>query len=170
MTAALSLVLRGNQIEGLTMKSNSAFSKNTCAINFITVGLGLTLPTYADVFVGNLGAPASSTDVYGVTCPLGTVTMRAAVDDNGGVDNVRLTAQVINPQGDATTVFTAVDNGLSATATLTGGGPGNYLVTISKSQPSGTVLLPENYLANMDCFNAAGAPFPGNQALLVQNQ
>lgn len=152
------------------MKSNPFSFKNICAMTLIPAALGVSLPTYADVFLGNLGGPASSTDVYGVTCPLGTVTMRAAVDDNGGVDNVRLTVQVINPQGDATTAFTAVDNGLSATATLAGGGPGNYLVTISKSQPSGTVLLVENYLANMDCFNAAGAPFPGNQALLVQNQ
>lgn len=152
------------------MRFNSASLKKTCAMTLLPVGLGVTLPTYADLFAGFLGAPASSTDVYGLTCPVGTVAVRAFVNDNGGVDNVRLTAQVINPQGDATTVFTALDNGVSATAILVGGGPGNYLVTISKSQPAGTVLAAENYLATMDCFNAGGNPFPGNQALLVQNQ
>ena len=151
------------------MKSNSFSFKNICVMALIPVGLGISLQARADVFVGSVGAPASSTDVYAVTCPAGTVTMRANVDDNGGVDNVRLTVQVINPQGRAITAFTAVDNGVSPTVSL-GGGPGNYLVTISKSQPAGTLLLIEGYNTFMDCFNAFNVASGGIQAQLVQNQ
>ena len=49
---------------------------------------------------------------------------------------------------------------------LAGGGPGSYLVTVSKS-PSEAV---EPYDLNIDCFNAAGVEFFGTQSALVQNR
>lgn len=147
------------------MKSNLFSFKSICAMALIPVGLGVSLSTYAETFNGSLGGAASSTDVYAVICPLTTATIRARVRDNGGVDGVRLTVQVINPQGDARTA-TAVDGGLSALVSLGGGGPGNYLVTISRSQVGGL----ENYQVGMDCYTAGGASIAGTEAVLVQNQ
>lgn len=151
------------------MKTN--LFRAICAMASLFVGLGVSLQAHADVFSsGLLGTPPISTDVYGVTCPIGTHEMRANVDDNGGVDGVRLTLQVINPHRDAITAFTAVDNGLSPTVSLAGGGAGNYLVTISKSQPALTILESEAYSAFMDCFTVSEVPIAGTQAVLVQNQ
>jgi hypothetical protein len=106
-----------------------------------------------------------STDVYGLTCPIGTVTVRTQVGNKIGGGSQFISVQVINPNGDA--VSTNSPEGIpSPTLVLSGGGAGNYLVTVHKT-PSGVV---EPYDINMDCFDANRIAFSGIQSTLVQNQ
>ena len=122
-------------------------------------GLG-TLHFFAD----SLGVSVTATDVYSLQCPEGTFTARADVNDNGGVDGVLLSVQVINPLGRAIS-RTAPDNGISAQASLSGG-PGNYLVTFHKS--GGGAL--EAYDSIVNCHNGVGAIVNPHSVIRVQNQ
>jgi hypothetical protein len=117
---------------------------------------------HADIFGGFLGAAAGATDVYGVTCPLGTLSVRANVND-AVVAGDQISVQVINPTGRAATASAVDGGGPSAFAILTGGA-GNYLVTVHKN-----AALAEGYAVSMDCYTAAGA-LAGTQSVLVQNQ
>jgi len=129
----------------------------------LVLGLSGIGPAHADIFGGFLGAAsAGTTDVYGVTCPIGTISVQASVNDAIAAGN-QISVQVINPNGRAATV-SAVDGGPpSALATLAGGA-GNYLVTVHKNTGVG-----EGYSVSMDCYDAAGA-IAGIQSVLVQNQ
>ena len=100
---------------------------------------------------GFLGAAvAGTTDAYSVTCPIGTISAKANVNDAIAVGN-QISVQVINPNGRAVTK-SAVDNGPpSALATLAGGA-GTYLVTVHKNTGVG-----EGYSVAMDCYDAVGA-------------
>jgi len=117
---------------------------------------------HADIFGGFLGAAARATDVYGITCPLGTVSVRANVND-GNTAGDQISVQVINPNGRVATA-SAVDGGGPSAFAILAGGAGNYLVTVHKNAAVG-----EGYAVFMDCYTAAGA-VAGNQAVLVQNQ
>jgi hypothetical protein len=101
-------------------------------------------------------------DVYAMTCPVGTTSVRASVNDSANA-GVQISVHVINPNGLATTA-TAPNGGGASPLAILAGGAGNYLVTVDKDAVGG-----EGYAAFMDCFNAAVA-IAGNQAVLVQNQ
>ncbi|NOT53246.1 MAG: hypothetical protein HOP18_01440 [Deltaproteobacteria bacterium] len=130
----------------------------------LVLGLSAVGPAHADTFGGFLGiaAGAAATDVYGMTCPVGTTSVRANVNDAIAAGN-QISIQVINPNGLATTA-TAPDGGAFSPLAILAGGAGNYLVTIHKNTAFG-----EGYVAVMDCFNAAVA-IAGIQSVLVQNQ
>jgi hypothetical protein len=123
----------------------------------LVLGLSGVGPAHADIFGGFLGAAsAGATDVYAMTCPIGTVSVKASVNDAVAVGN-----QI--PNGRAVTA-SAVDGGPpSALVTLTGGA-GQYLVTVHKNTAVG-----EGYSVSMDCYDAVGA-IAGTQSVLVQNQ
>ena len=105
---------------------------------------------------------AGATDVYLLACPRGTRTARAKINE-GNNDAVQLSVQVLNPHGSATTE-SGLNGGLSAEAILRGG-PGSYLVTVHKN---GVGL--EGYTITLDCYDAQGLRFDGDQATLVQDQ
>lgn len=113
---------------------------------------------------GFLGAASTSnTDVYVLNCPIGTVNVKASVNDAIALGN-EISVQVINPHGLATTQ-TAQDDGPPSDNAVLGGGAGNYLVTVHKNTATG-----EGYTITLDCYDSAGVRFPGNQSTLVQNQ
>ncbi len=113
---------------------------------------------------GALGASsASNTDVYALSCPIGTVTVEAKVNDGIALGN-EISLQVIDPNGRATTQ-TAPDDGPPSDDLVLEGGAGNYLVTVHKN-----TTAVEGYTVSADCFDSAGAPVPGLQLTLVQNQ
>lgn len=128
----------------------------------LVLGLSGTGSAHADIFGGFLGAAAGATDVYGMTCPIGTTSVRANVNDANAA-GIQVSVQVINPNGLATT-STAVDGGPPSALAILAGGAGNYLVTVDKDAAGG-----EGYAVAMDCYTAAGA-VAGNQAVLVQSQ
>ena len=116
------------------------------------------------LFVESLPPSSTGTDVYSVQCGINTVRVNADVDDNGGVDGIRLNVTIVNPQGRAIS-RTAPDNLLSAD-TILFGGPGNYLVLITKT---GASLFFEPYTTDIDCQNAFGVNTLHN-VVLVQDQ
>lgn len=140
--------------------------RSVIATASLVLGLSGIGPAHADIFGGFLGVAApSATDVYGMTCPIGTFSVKANVNDANVAGN-QISVQVINPNGRAATV-SAVDGGPpSAFATLAGGA-GNYLVTVHKNTGAG---VGEGYAVSMDCYDAAGAAIAGIQSVLVQNQ
>jgi hypothetical protein len=103
-----------------------------------------------------------ATDVFLLACPSGTRTARAKINE-GNNEDVQLSVQVINPHGSATTE-SGINGGLSAEAILRGG-PGSYLVTLHKN---GVGL--EGYTITLDCYDAQGLRFDGDQSTLVQDQ
>jgi hypothetical protein len=121
---------------------------------------------HADNIGGFLGAVASATDVYGLTCPIGTANVRASVNDANNAA-VQVSVHVINPHGRATTASAPNGGGFSPVVGLAGaaGGAGIYLIEVDKDAAGG-----EGYVVSVDCFNNNGVALPGNQAVLVQNQ
>lgn len=128
----------------------------------LVLGLSAVGSAHADIFGGFLGAGASATDVYGMTCPIGTTSVQANVNDGAGV-GVEVSVQVIDPRGRAISA-SAPDGGGPSGLVALAGGPGNYLVTVHKD-----ALANEGYAVSMDCYDAAGA-IAGIQSVLVQNQ
>jgi hypothetical protein len=138
--------------------------KSLIATASLVLGFSGVGPAHADIFGGFLGiaAGAAATDVYAMTCPIGTVSVQANVNDAVAAGN-QICVQVINPNGLATTSC-APDGGAFSPLAILAGGAGNYLVTVDKDTAVG-----EGYVVFMDCYTAAGA-VAGNQAVLVQNQ
>jgi hypothetical protein len=130
----------------------------------LVLGVSGVGPAHADIFGGFLGiaAGAAATDVYGMTCPIGTTSVQANVNDGTAAGN-QISVQVIDPIGGAATASAVDGGGPSALAALAGGA-GNYLVTVHKNTAVG-----EGYSVAMDCYTAAGA-VAGTQAVLVQDQ
>ncbi len=136
--------------------------RSVIATASLVLGLSGVGPAHADIFGGFLGAAAGATDVYGMTCPIGTVSVKASVNDAVAVGN-QISVQVINPHGRAITA-SAVDGGPPSTLVTLTGGAGQYLVTVHKN-----TLLGEGYSVSMDCYDVVGA-IAGIQSVLIQNQ
>ena len=102
--------------------------RSVIATTSLVLGLSGSGSAHANIFGGFLGAAAGTTDAYSVTCPIGTISVKANVNDAVAVGN-QISVQVINPNGRAVTK-SAVDNGPpSALATLAGGA-GTYLFSV----------------------------------------
>ena len=133
----------------------------------LVLGLGSIPLAHADEdhpTGGFLGASnASNTDVYVLSCPIGTVNVKAKVNDGIALGN-EISVQIINPHGLATTQ-TAQDDGPPSDDAVLDGGAGNYLVTVHKNTADG-----EGYTISSDCYDNAGVPVPGLQLTRVQNQ
>lgn len=137
--------------------------KNLCATTSLLIGLGGMSWAQADVYFNqNLLAAVSSTDVYGLTCPIGTNTVQAFVNDPAA-DGILITVQVVDPQGSATKV-TAPDGAVSVPVGLPGPNAGNYLILVTKDL-NGAII----YGVDFDCF-AGGVAYPPVTSALVQNQ
>lgn len=107
--------------------------RNMIVTASLVLGFSAVGPAHADTFGGFLGiaAGAAATDVRGMTCPIGTTSVRANVNDGITAGN-QICVQVINPNGLATTSCAVDGGGFSALVTLIGGA-GNYLVTVDKA-------------------------------------
>lgn len=130
----------------------------------MALGLGAAAPARADMCAGALGVAPGATDVYCMTCPIGTASARADIDDAGGADAIQVSVLVINPHGPTATQSAVDGGGFSAVAGLANG-PGNYLVSVHKD-----VMGFQNYTVRLDCYNAGGMPLAGLQSALVQDQ
>ena len=139
--------------------------RSVIATASLVLGLSAVWPAHAANIGGALGAAAGATDVYGVTCPIGTVSVKADVNDANVAGN-QISVLVIDPNGSVATA-SAVDGGPPSTFATLAGGAGNYIVAVHKDTGAGTG---EGYSVFMDCFNAAGVAKPGIQAVLVQDQ
>jgi hypothetical protein len=95
--------------------------RSVIATASIVLGLSSIGPAHADAIGGHLGAVASATDVYAVTCPVGTVSVEASVND-AIASGTQVNVQLINPNGSAITA-SAVD----------GGGPSGF-VTLNRTR------------------------------------
>jgi hypothetical protein len=118
-------------------------------------------------FAGLLGAGNANfapTDVYRLSCPIGTASIRAKITNPNGNPTDDITAQVIAPSGRVRSVI-AVEGELPRTAILTGGA-GTYLVSVHKD----STLIASRYSIVLDCYRANSAAVSGIQSLLVQNQ
>ena len=138
----------------------------------LMVALGASLPVYAagdGPTGGTVGSNdpdkdrAGATDVYLLACPSGTRTARAKINEGNNAD-VQLSVLVVNPHGSAATE-SGVNGGTSDEA-IVRGGPGSYLVLVHKNGAAGI----EGYTITLDCYDAQGLRFEGDQATLVQNQ
>jgi hypothetical protein len=141
--------------------------KNLCAMASLLVGLGALSSAHADFYFGTLGAAASATDVYAMTCPLLPVTALSAqanVDDQGGADGIVVSVQVVNPHGRAANATAPDGGGVSPTVGLSNQ-PGNYLILVDKDAAGA-----QNYYLNLDCYDAGNVALVGTQSWLVQNQ
>jgi len=123
--------------------------------------------TLADNFAGTLGTGnvnIEPTDVYALTCPIGTASVRARATTTQAD---QIVVQVINPNGLARTAVSLLTTRATPTAVLAGRA-GNYLVTVHKSP----TISPVSYNITLDCFNASipAVAFLNNQSLLVQDQ
>jgi hypothetical protein len=114
-----------------------------------------------------LGILATATDVWSLQCGIvlgATVRARADVLDLGGVDGRRFVVTLADSHGRATSI-TGNDGGVSSPDILLASGPGNYLMTISKTS-GGTI---ETYNSILHCETTLGGVVPHN-IMLVQNQ
>lgn len=148
------------------MKATSL--KKTCLAAFAIAASANAPAVLADgPFAGTLGAGNANiapTDVYGLTCPAGTASVRARVTNPNGSAADEISVQVINPNGRARSVI-SVEGVAPPTAVLTGGA-GNYLVTVHKDSTAFAVA----YSIALDCYNANSVAFAGTQSALFQNQ
>ncbi|MEQ1559408.1 MAG: hypothetical protein ABL933_10795 [Methyloglobulus sp.] len=121
----------------------------------------------ADIYFGPsvfLNTAGSATDVYALSCPIGTAKVIAEVGNKTGGIAESISMQVIVPNGRALNA-NALENSNTLTR-MTGAGAGNYLITVHKSFSNAV----EPYDINMDCFDKNEIAFSGTQSALVQNQ
>ncbi|MGH8583350.1 MAG: hypothetical protein ACREWG_11315, partial [Gammaproteobacteria bacterium] len=129
----------------------------------------------AEAVNGVLAAPATSTDVYGVVCGVGTASVRASVRDLGGVQNParQFNVQVVHPHNIgalqllSATSLTGPDGANSLFTTLVGP-RGTYFVLIDKT--GATAAGAGDYSSNIECRDAGGVVTTVGVPLLIQNQ
>jgi hypothetical protein len=162
----------------LKMKTNTR--KNTFWVALAIAASANAPASFADgPFLSGLQAGNvnfSPTDVYTITCPVGTATVRASLSNQNGSNVDEITVQVTRPANNAANNFRTrsviAHEGLATrTATLTvqpaQTSAERYLVTVTKDSTPVALALP--YRLSTDCYNAAGAPLAGNQTVIVQN-
>jgi hypothetical protein len=115
-------------------------------------------PGAREFFAGSLGVGGE--DVFGILCGLGTTGATCDVNDNGGVDGVRMFACITDGNSLGNCTFTAVDNGI-APAVSVFAGPGVYLCIIGRTG-GGAV---EAYDTVINCSGA-----DADDIRIVQNQ
>ena len=132
-------------------------------VALLVAGLGSAFSAHADGPFGET-VGVNGTDVWALSCPIGTVSARARVNDGILAGNV-ISVQVINPHGRATT-RSAVDGGGGSPDAILASGAGLYLVNVSSS----TVIGLEGYTITLDCRDAFAADIAGDQSELIQDQ
>jgi len=118
-------------------------------------------------FAGSLGAGNASiapTDVYRLTCPAGTASVRAKVTNPNNNPTDEITVQVIAPTGLVRGAI-SLEGETPRTAVITGGA-GKYLVSVHKD----STLIASRYSIVLDCYRSTSAAIAGNQSALIQNQ
>jgi hypothetical protein len=138
--------------------------------------LGLTLAAsmmnapvaFADSFnsqaltAGN--ASVAPTDVYKLTCPAGTASVRARVANPNGNTADEISVLIIGPNGSVRSAISL--EGIAPPTAVLPGLTGVYRVAVHKD----STLLAARYSIALDCYRATGVAFPGAQAVLFQNQ
>lgn len=142
--------------------------KNVSMAALAIVAVGSAPVSLADgSFSGSLGAGNASfapTDVYRLTCPVGTASVRARVTNPNGNPADEIAVQVIASNGRVRSVI-ALEGEIPRTAILTGGA-GSYLVSVHKD----STLIAARYSIVLDCYRVNSAAIAGNQSVRVQNQ
>lgn len=153
------------QTRNLAMKASSM--KDVCLLTIAIAALAHAPVGYSDSYNGTLAAGnvnVAPTDTYGLTCPIGTASVRARATNPNGNTADEISVHVIDPSGRVRSLI-SLEGVAPPTGVLTGQA-GNYLVAVHKD----STLLPAAYSLFMDCFNASGIAFVGTQSALVHNQ
>lgn len=143
-------------------------NKNVMMAALAVAGLMSASAGWADgPYAGALGpgnANFAPTDVYRLTCPAGTASVRARVTNPNGNPVDEITVQIIGPTGAVRSAI-SVEGVVPPTAILSGAA-GRYLVTVHKD----STLLGATFSITLDCYTAAGAAIAGIQSVRIQNQ
>ena len=109
-------------------------------------------------------ASFAPTDVYKLTCPAGTASVRARVTNPNGNTADEISVLLIAPTGSVRSAISL--EGIAPPTVVLLGATGVYRVAVHK----GKKLIAGQYRIDLDCYTAAGAAFPGVQTVLIQNQ
>lgn len=151
---------------------NNITLKNAAVIATLMGGFVAAPAAHAVVVAGNLGAGALSTDLYRVTCPIGTTRLSGTVTDLGFGSNgvsVRLAFVEVHPTGAISA--TAIDNEnpfpfvFPSAATSLVRGAGQYYMYVWKDGAA----IAESYSVNYNCLNIFGAAL-GSARVTLQSQ
>jgi len=146
----------------------SILNKNFTMAVLAVAGLINASTGWADgPFAGALGpgnANFAPTDVYRLTCPAGTASVRARVNNPNGNPVDEITVQIIAPSGAVRSAISL--EGVAPPTAILSGVAGRYLVTVHKD----STLLGANFSISLDCYTAAGSAIPGIQTVRIQNQ
>jgi mono/diheme cytochrome c family protein len=119
---------------------------NKCVVAITKVGV-----------VGVAGTAVAGTDVYKVTCGMGTLSLLAAVKDNTQfIRAPTVNVQIIKHPHASIPAIDSVDDSKYSSLIRLAGGLGTYTVTVNKEQYIGTDLLSkgiEDYTALFSCRN-----------------
>jgi hypothetical protein len=130
----------------------------------LLLGMGISSSAQAFILPGTLGASPVATDIITFNCPAGTASVRGAITDAGlpiAAPRVRLglSGPGVMP------VVQSAQEGVSLIVGLVPTGPGTHWAVITKD-----LLGVENYVVNINCFNAAGGTLGAAGVLVTQNQ
>ena len=109
-------------------------------------------------------ASFAPTDVYKLTCPAGTASVRARVTNPNGNSADEISVLLIAPTGSVRSAISL--EGIAPPTAVLPGLTGVYRVAVHKDSK----LLPARYSIALDCYRATGVAFTGPQAVLFQNQ
>lgn len=118
----------------------------------------------------------SPTDVYSITCPTGTATVRASLSNPNGSNVDEISVEILRTAANVTFNFRsrsviALEGLATRTAVLSvlpaQTATERYLISVSKDSTLLPLALP--YRLTADCFNSTGVALAGNQTVIVQN-
>ena len=130
----------------------------------LLLGMGVSSSAQAFVVTQGLGVSPVATDIIRFVCPVGTASVRGQITDAGvPVAAPRVRLGLLSTTGIMPVVQSAQE-GLSIVVGRAAG-PGIQWALITKD-----LAGVENYRANINCHNAAGAILPAVGLLFTQNQ
>jgi hypothetical protein len=155
------------------MKTNKL---NPCVkAALLALGLSAMQSATADIYFDNtvfLNTAPSATEVYALTCPIGTTKVKAQVGNKlGGVAEF-VSVQIVTPNGRALSANSREN--VPSPVIETSASSGIHLVTVHKSEG----IFIEPYDLFLDCFKRAkdaqgkfvDVEIQGTQSTLVYNQ
>jgi len=130
----------------------------------LLLGMGVSSSAQAFLVTQGLGFSPVATDIIRFVCPAGTASVRGQITDAGvPIAAPRVRLGLLSTAGIMPVVQSAQE-GLSPVVGRAAS-PGIQWALITKD-----LAGVENYRANINCYNAAGAILPANGLALTQNQ
>jgi len=132
---------------------------------------GLMQVAQAHTIVSALGAPASSTDVWSLTCPKGVAKVQGYVRETRVVgDATRISLSIVHATKPFRALNTVAPNAAANSPIINVvAGTGQYLVLVTRSLPGINSKDIETYNGTIHCLAANNVEI-GSEPVLVQNQ